>query len=352
MTSSMKLLVTGGAGFIGSAFIQYVLDTQANVSIVNVDSLTYAANHGWLKSRAHESRHVLEVVDISDAKALAQVFARHQPDAVLHLAAESHVDRSIEKPAAFVQTNLVGTHVLLETARHYWQQQSAERRQAFRLHYVSTDEVYGDLMDAGQSEPAPVREGARYAPSSPYSASKAGADHLVYAWHRTYGLPIVVSHASNNYGPRQYPEKLIPVMIQRALAGLPLPIYGDGEQVRDWLHVNDHATALWAILRHGRTGRSYHVSSENRLKNIEVVGLLCSLLDELHPQGQPRNAAGQVVSYASLIAYVGDRPGHDRCYALDASRLRDELGWRPSIEFTQGLRNTAAWYLACFQDAA
>ncbi len=340
----MKLLITGGAGFIGSAFIQYVLESQPQVDVVNVDKLTYAANQAWLQRVGQEPRHVLEAVDISDAGALEQVFARHQPDAVLHLAAESHVDRSIAGPAAFVQTNLVGTHVLLETARHYWLQLPAGRREAFRLHHVSTDEVYGDLLDAGAVRP--VREGASYAPSSPYSASKAGSDHLVHAWHRTYGLPVVVSHACNNYGPRQYPEKLIPVMIQQALKGLALPIYGDGAQVRDWLHVDDHAQALWTILRRGETGRCYHVGAENRLKNIEVVRQLCGLLDELHPQGRPLDAAGRPLPYASLIRHVADRPGHDRCYALDASRLREELGWRPRIGFPEGLRATVAWYLA------
>ncbi len=339
----MNLLVTGGAGFIGSAFIEYVLRTQPGVRIVNVDKLTYAANQAWLQALAHEPRHVLEAVDVSDAAALEGVFARHQPDAVLHLAAESHVDRSIEGPAAFVQTNLVGTHVLLETARHYWLQLPLERKAAFRLHHVSTDEVYGDLLDGGSGEP--VREGARYAPSSPYSASKAGADHLVMAWHRTFGLPVVLSHASNNYGPRQYPEKLIPVMVQQALRGAKLPVYGAGTQVRDWLHADDHATALWTILRQGQTGRSYHVSAGRRLENIEVVRRICALLDELRPQGRPLHPDGSPLPYASLIRHTPDRPGHDRCYALDASRLRDELGWRPRIDFSEGLRATVAWYL-------
>ncbi|MCB5364117.1 dTDP-glucose 4,6-dehydratase [Pusillimonas sp. CC-YST705] len=340
----MKLLVTGGAGFIGSAFIQYVLQTQAQVHIVNVDKLTYAANHAWLCELEHEPRHQLERVDVSDAPALERVFARHQPDVVLHLAAESHVDRSIEGPAAFVQTNLVGTHVLLETVRHYWMQLPLARKAAFRLHHVSTDEVYGDLMDAGT--PEPVREGAAYAPSSPYSASKAGADHLVLAWHRTYGLPVVLSHACNNYGPRQYPEKLIPVMIQQALQGLKLPVYGAGTQVRDWLHVDDHACALWAILQRGQIGRSYHVSAGHRLENIALVRQLCALLDELHPQGRPLGLGGRPESYASLIRHTPDRPGHDRYYALDASRLMAELAWVAQHSFEQGLRDTVKWYLA------
>lgn len=340
----MKLLITGGAGFIGSAFIEHVLAAQPQVRLVNVDKLSYAANQDWLHGLAQEPRHVLEAVDISDARALEQVFARHQPDAVLHLAAESHVDRSIEGPAAFVQTNLVGTHVLLEAARHYWSQLPAERKTAFRLHHVSTDEVYGDLLDTGAAEP--VREGAPYAPSSPYSASKAGADHLVLAWHRTFGLPVLISHACNNYGPRQYPEKLIPVMIQQALRGQKLPLYGAGTQVRDWLHVDDHASALWTILRQGRLGRCYHVSAGHRCENLDLVRQLCALLDELHPQGRPPGPGGQSQSYTSLIRHTPDRPGHDRYYALDASRLMDELGWRPQIRFGQGLRATVQWYLA------
>lgn len=340
----MKLLITGGAGFIGSAFIEYVLKTQAQVSVINVDKLTYAANLAWLQGLDHEPRHLLEAVDISDALALQQVFKRHQPDAVLHLAAESHVDRSIEGPSAFVQTNLVGTHVLLETARHYWQQLPQERRAAFRVHHVSTDEVYGDLLDSGNAEP--VREGAPYAPSSPYSASKAGSDHLVLAWHRTYGLPVVISHACNNYGPRQYPEKLIPVMIKQALLGQKLPIYGAGRQVRDWIHVDDHAAALWKVLQQGRLGQCYHISAGRRLENLEVVRQICCLLDELQAPSRPRAPNGQALSYASLIRHTADRPGHDRYYALDASRITDELGWRAEIGFEQGLRETVEWYVA------
>lgn len=339
----MKILVTGGAGFIGSALIDYVLRFE-QAEIINVDKLTYAANRAWVRQLAGQARHTLVKADIGDAGAMAAVFAQHQPDVVLHLAAESHVDRSIDGPAAFLQTNLVGTHVLLETARAYWQQLPPGRRARFRLHHVSTDEVYGDLMDRDQ--PAPVREGEVYAPSSPYSASKAGADHLVLAWYRTYGLPVVLSHACNNYGPRQYPEKLIPLVIQRALRGQPVPIYGDGAQVRDWLHVDDHARALWAILTRGELGRSYHVSAGACLQNLVLVQKVCGLLDRLYPQGRQQVALGRVAAYADLIQQVADRPGHDRYYALDARRIRQELGWQPHISLDEGLQQTVSWYLA------
>ncbi|GIX29718.1 MAG: dTDP-glucose 4,6-dehydratase [Porticoccaceae bacterium] len=331
-----RVLVTGGGGFIGSALVLHLL-AETEVEVVNVDKLTYAAHPDSLAAVADHPRYHFERVDIGDRPALEAVFDRHRPDAVIHLAAESHVDRSIREPAAFIATNLVGTYQLLETARAYWAGLDAPRRAAFRFLQVSTDEVYGDLGD----RPERFREGGPYAPSSPYSASKAGADHLVRAWHRTYGLPVLVTHCSNNYGPRQYPEKLIPLMLFNALAGRPLPLYGDGRQVRDWLYVEDHARALWAVLLGGRVGETYHIGGDAERTNLEVVEALCA---ELEGRDLPRPPG--VRAFRDLITFVADRPGHDRRYAIDAGKLRRELGWQPRETFASGLARTVDWYLA------
>jgi dTDP-glucose 4,6-dehydratase len=337
----MKILVTGGAGFIGSALIRHLLAHTAH-SVVNVDKLTYAASLEALESARTDPRHVLEQADIVDAAALRRIFATHQPDAVMHLAAESHVDRSIEGPAEFIQTNVVGTFRLLEAAAQYWQGLGGARRDAFRFHHVSTDEVYGTLGATGY-----FTEETPYAPNSPYSASKAGSDHLVRAWHHTYKLPVVVTNCSNNYGPYQFPEKLIPLMVLNALEGKPLPVYGKGENVRDWLFVDDHARALVLVLERGRLGEEYNIGGSNERKNLDVVREICALLDELAPARRPHDA---------LIAYVQDRPGHDARYAIDASKIRRELGWTPAESFATGLRRTVQWYLAnrawCEQVAA
>ncbi|MBZ9557592.1 dTDP-glucose 4,6-dehydratase [Halomonas coralii] len=331
----MKILVTGGAGFIGSAVVRHVIgDTQHRV--VNVDKLTYAGNLASLGEAARSDRYAFEQVDICDADALREVFECHQPDAVMHLAAESHVDRSIHGPADFIQTNLVGTGVLLEAARNYYEALPEERRAAFRFHHVSTDEVYGDL----DGPDGLFTEDTAYAPSSPYSASKAGSDHLVRAWHRTFGLPVVVTNCSNNYGPYHFPEKLIPLMILNARAGKPLPVYGDGSQVRDWLYVEDHARALVTVLTSGAIGETYNIGGHNEHRNLEVVERICTLLDELAPE----HPAG-VSRYAELITYVKDRPGHDLRYAIDAGKIERDLGWRPLETFESGLRKTVQWYL-------
>ncbi len=327
-----KILITGGAGFIGSALIRQLIH-GSDREIANLDKLTYAANPAALACVADSPRYRLHAVDVCDGSALARIFAEFRPDAVIHLAAESHVDRSIDAPAPFVQTNLVGTFTLLEAARRYRDGLPAAAADAFRFLQVSTDEVYGDLGDGM----AAFRETTPYAPSSPYSASKAGADHLVRAWQRTYGLPVLVSHCSNNYGPWQVREKLIPLMIDRALRGQPLPVYGDGAQVRDWLYVDDHVRALLAILERGRPGESYNVGAHAERRNLDVVGQLCDLLDELKPR--PHG------SYRQQIAFVADRPGHDRRYAIDAGKIAAELGWRPLESFASGLRKTVQWYL-------
>jgi len=328
----MRVLVTGGAGFIGSAVVrQYIAETDATV--INVDALTYAGNPESLGNARVHPRHVFEHVDITDRAALEQVFREHRPDAVMHLAAESHVDRSIEGPAAFVETNVTGTHNLLEAARSYWSELEGEAKQRFRFHHVSTDEVYGDL---GPEDPAFTEETA-YAPSSPYSASKAASDHLVRAWHRTYGLPVVITNCSNNYGSYQFPEKLIPLMLLNALDGSPLPVYGRGDNVRDWLYVEDHARALRHVLGHGTSGRTYNIGGRCERTNLEVVHALCAVLDELVPDEQG--------PYARLIEFVTDRPGHDRRYAIDDTRIATELGWQPAESFETGLRKTVQWYL-------
>ena len=333
----MKVLVTGGAGFIGSALVHHLLHDIAD-AVVNVDKLTYAGNLAALDDVASDPRYAFERVDICDAAALDRVFREHQPDAVMHLAAESHVDRSIDGPAAFVQTNVVGTYTLLEVARQHWQALPEPRRAAFRFHHVSTDEVYGDRFGERQS----CTEAARYAPSSPYAATKAGSDHLVRAWHRTYGLPVVLTNCSNNYGPRQFPEKLIPLTIARALAGAPIPMYGTGDQVRDWLYVEDHARALSLVLRRGRVGGTYNIGAGgSERRNLDVVHAICALLEELAPR-----KPADVKAYSDLITHVADRPGHDRRYALDASKIRRELGWAPQESFESGLRKTVQWYLS------
>mgnify|MGYP002620745812 FL=1 len=330
------LLITGGAGFIGSAVIRYILRHTAH-RVVNVDKLTYAGNLAAVAEVSSDPRYAFERIDICDAHAMRRVFAQYRPAAVMHLAAESHVDRSIEGPAPFISTNIVGTYTLLEVAREYWSSLDDAGRTAFRFHHVSTDEVYGDLdgSDALFTEDTP------YAPSSPYSASKAAADHLVRAWHRTYGLPVLITNCSNNYGPYQYPEKLIPLVIRNALAGRPLPVYGRGDQVRDWLYVEDHARALYAVLTRGRVGETYNIGGHNEQRNIDVVRQICALLEELAPD----KPAG-VRRYEDLITFVPDRPGHDRRYAIDASKIARELGWVPQETFESGLRKTVQWMLA------
>lgn len=328
----MKILVTGGAGFIGSALIRYLI-RHTHVHVVNVDTLTYAANLDALEEVSDSSRYVFERVDICDTPEMERVFRQHQPDAIMHLAAESHVDRSIAGPAPFVQTNLVGTYTVLEVARAWWNTLGAAKKQAFRFHHVSTDEVYGDLGHGANK----FTETSPYAPSSPYSASKAGADHLVRAWHRTYGLPVLISNCSNNYGPWQFPEKLIPLMILNALADKPLPVYGKGDQVRDWLYVDDHARALYTVLTRGKVGETYNIGGHNEQRNIDVVRQICSMLDRLRPRSSG--------SYAQLIRLVDDRPGHDVRYAIDASKIQRELGWKPEETFETGLDKTVRWYL-------
>lgn len=331
----MKILVTGGAGFIGSAVVRHIISNTSD-SVVNVDKLTYAGNLESLISVEDNERYAFEQVDICDRNALDKVFAQHQPDAVMHLAAESHVDRSIDGPAAFIETNIVGTYTLLEAARSYWNQQASTRKSAFRFHHISTDEVYGDLEGTDNL----FTETTSYAPSSPYSASKASSDHLVRAWQRTYGLPTVVTNCSNNYGPFHFPEKLIPLMILNALDGKALPVYGDGMQIRDWLFVEDHARALYKVVTEGKIGETYNIGGHNEKANIEVVKAICTLLEELVP-----NKPEGVVKYQDLITYVKDRPGHDVRYAIDASKIANELGWKPEETFESGIRKTVEWYL-------
>ncbi|MES2682527.1 MAG: dTDP-glucose 4,6-dehydratase [Pseudomonadota bacterium] len=327
---SKTILVTGGAGFIGSCVVrQWIAETDYRV--VCLDKLTYAGNLGSLAPVQAHPRFAFEQLDICDAAAVARVIAREQPDAIVHLAAESHVDRSITGPGEFIRTNVVGTYELLEATRAYWAALPADRKAAFRFHHVSTDEVYGTLGDEGF-----FSETTAYAPNSPYSASKAGSDQLVRAWHHTYGLPVVTTNCSNNYGPYHFPEKLIPLMILNGLAGKPLPVYGDGLNVRDWLFVEDHARAIRAVLERGRVGETYCVGGRAERNNLQVVNTLCTLLDELHPQTAP---------HARLITFVKDRPGHDRRYAIDCSKLETELGWQQQETFETGLRQTVQWYL-------
>ncbi|MEO9700618.1 dTDP-glucose 4,6-dehydratase [Marinobacter alexandrii] len=331
----MKLLVTGGAGFIGSAVIRHIIRNTRD-EVVNLDKLTYAGNLESLAEVSDSSRYAFEQVDICNRTEVGRVLKDHQPDAVMHLAAESHVDRSIDGPTDFIETNIVGTYTLLEAVRQYWQTLESERRQDFRFHHISTDEVYGDLEGPENL----FTEQTSYAPSSPYSASKASSDHLVRAWCRTYGLPAMVTNCSNNYGPFHFPEKLIPLVILNALEGKPLPVYGKGEQIRDWLYVEDHAQALYEVVAEGKVGETYNIGGHNEKRNIDVVEAICGLLEELAPE----KPAG-LVNYRDLITFVADRPGHDLRYAIDASKIEKELNWVPKETFETGLRKTVLWYL-------
>ncbi|WFQ78866.1 dTDP-glucose 4,6-dehydratase [Xenorhabdus sp. SF857] len=336
----MKILVTGGAGFIGSALIRHIIN-HTNDSVINVDKLTYAGNLESLKEIDSSPRYNFEKADICDHNRLDNILEQYQPDAIMHLAAESHVDRSISGPDDFIKTNIIGTYTLLEATRNYWQQLPEGKKNKFIFHHISTDEVYGDLPHPDQcpdNTTLPLfTEKTAYAPSSPYSASKASSDHLVRAWHRTYGLPTIVTNCSNNYGPYHFPEKLIPLVILNALEGKPLPIYGEGDQIRDWLYVEDHAQALYKVVTMGKIGETYNIGGHNEKKNIEVVNTICKLLDELKPKSQG--------SYQDQITYVADRPGHDRRYAIDASKISRDLGWQPQETFEEGIRKTIHWYL-------
>jgi dTDP-glucose 4,6-dehydratase len=331
----LKVLVTGGAGFIGSALIRILLN-QSDSHVVNLDKLTYAGNLDSLSDVDNSQSYSHERVDICDAKALDRVFKQHQPSAVMHLAAESHVDRSIDGPSDFIDTNIVGTFNLLEASRHYFENLDEADKKQFRFHHISTDEVYGDLEGTDDL----FTEQTSYSPSSPYSASKAASDHLVRAWGRTYGLPVIITNCSNNYGPYHFPEKLIPHVILNAIHGKPLPIYGDGSQIRDWLYVEDHAKALIKVVTEGEIGETYNIGGHNEKTNLEVVETICDLLEELAPE----KSAG-VKSYRDLITFVKDRPGHDARYAIDASKIERELGWIPEETFETGLRTTVQWYL-------
>lgn len=336
----MKIIITGGAGFIGSAVIRHIIANTTD-EVVNVDKLTYAGNLESLADIANSERYFFECIDINNKTALERIFQEQQPGAVMHLAAESHVDRSIDAAADFIQTNIIGTFTLLEVARTYWQGLSEQRQTAFRLHHISTDEVYGDLHGVNEL----FTETTAYAPSSPYAASKASSDHLVRAWLRTYGLPVIITNCSNNYGPNQFPEKLIPLIILNALEAKPLPIYGDGQQIRDWLYVEDHARALYQVLTEGKIGETYNIGGHNEKRNIDVVEIICELLDEMHPAKLQANTS-HLASYKELITFVKDRPGHDLRYAIDASKIERDLGWHPQETFTTGIRKTIAWYLA------
>lgn len=331
----MKILVTGGAGFIGSAVVRHIIENTSDEVRV-IDCLIYAGNLESLAPVSGNERYSFSQTDITDAKSVAEQFSDFRPDIVMHLAAESHVDRSIDGPAAFIQTNLIGTFTLLEAARQYWSALDPEHKQAFRFHHISTDEVYGDLHGTDDL----FTEETPYAPSSPYSASKAGSDHLVRAWNRTYGLPVVVTNCSNNYGPYHFPEKLIPLTILNALAGKPLPVYGNGEQIRDWLYVEDHARALYKVATEGHSGETYNIGGHNERKNIDVVRTICAILDKVVEQ-----KPGNINQFADLITFVKDRPGHDLRYAIDAAKIQRDLGWVPEETFESGIEKTVHWYL-------
>jgi dTDP-glucose 4,6-dehydratase len=326
-----SLLVTGGAGFIGSAIVRQLI-AETEMVVINVDKLTYAGNLESLSNTLKHPRHIFEQADICDRESVDRILKKHKPDSIMHLAAESHVDRSIDGPSDFINANIIGTYNLLEAGRAYWSELDVSRQENFRFHHVSTDEVYGDLTS---TEPA-FTEKTPYDPSSPYSASKASSDHLVRAWHKTYGLPILITNCSNNYGPYQFPEKLIPLVILNAIEGKDLPVYGDGLQVRDWLFVEDHADALRTVLEIGEVGETYNIGGNNEKTNIEVIKTLCTILDELRPSSK---------SYHSLITYVQDRPGHDKRYAIDSSKITQDLGWCPKETFETGIRKTVEWYL-------
>jgi len=336
------ILITGGAGFIGSAVVRHVIENTAN-TVVNVDSLTYAGNVESVSPVSDSERYHFEQADICDATKMAELFEKHQPTVVMHLAAESHVDRSIDGPADFMQTNIMGTFTLLEAARNYWSALPKDRKSVFRFHHISTDEVYGDLEGTDDL----FTEETSYEPSSPYSASKASSDHLVRAWNRTYGLPVIVTNCSNNYGPYHFPEKLIPHVILNALDSKPLPIYGDGSQIRDWLYVEDHARALYKVVTEGVVGETYNIGGHNEKQNIEVVETLCAILDELKPiSDNPAFTSSKMTNYNELIIFVKDRPGHDVRYAIDATKIDKELGWVPEESFETGIRKTVEWYLS------
>lgn len=328
---SKTVFLTGGAGFIGSALVRYLIEST-DVRVINIDKLTYAGSLLSLGEAKDNARHIFHQEDIVDATRMRELIQQYQPDYIMHLAAESHVDRSIDGPGEFIQTNIVGTYNLLQCAREYWQALEADKQNAFRFHHISTDEVYGSLGETGL-----FTETTRYKPNSPYSASKASSDHLVRAWNKTYKLPVVISNCSNNYGPYQFPEKLIPLVIQKAIEGQPLPIYGKGDNVRDWLYVEDHVKALWQIVTDGVPGEVYNVGGHNEKTNIEVVETICSILDQVRPK-----ASGQ---YSDQISFVQDRPGHDRRYAIDAGKIADKLGWVPEETFDTGLYKTVQWYL-------
>lgn len=330
--NNKTILVTGGAGFIGSALVRYLVG-ETDVTVVNVDKLTYAGNLESLGDIKHNPRHIFEQIDICDAGAVEKVFAQYRPNAVIHLAAESHVDRSIDGPGDFIRTNILGTYTLIEASLRYWNAIDAKSRSEFVFHHVSTDEVYGSLGDTGK-----FSESSPYSPNSPYAASKASSDHVVRAWHKTYGLPVVITNCSNNYGPYQFPEKLIPLMILNALEGKPLPVYGNGQQIRDWLYVEDHARALYKVVTEGEVGKTYNIGGHNEKTNLEVVQAVCSLLDELCVESPH-------TPHESLISFVEDRPGHDKRYAIDAGKIKNELGWKPRESFETGLRKTVLWYM-------